>query len=149
MSHPAGAIRNYPFYPILPLSSLPFDLPPWRVAGPRDPATTLLFLGWRPGCRGGVVEGCHSAEEEVEVWRKGTSCRVGIPRPRRYGYRRGWFILEGLPPRYSLCKIVKINDKRRASESEKVSAAVAVLLPMLSPRGFPFRDLRCLHRLNV
>lgn len=53
MSHPAGAIRNYPFYPILPLSSLPFDLPPWRVAGPRDPATTLLFLGWRPGCRGG------------------------------------------------------------------------------------------------
>lgn len=147
MSHPAGAIRNYPFYPILPLSSLPFDLPPWRVAWTTWSGNyTLVF---RVAARGGVVEGCHSAEEEVGVRRKGTSCRVGIPRPRRYGYRRGWFILEGLPPRYSPCKIVKTNGKRRTSEAEKVPAAVAVLLPMLSPRGFPFRDLRCLHRLNV
>lgn len=60
----------------------------------------------------------------------------------------GGLYLKGYP-RGTVCKIVKTNDKRRASEPEKVPAAVAVLLLMLSPRGFPFRDLRCLHRLNV
>ena len=94
-------------------------------------------------------DGGARTEEEVEVHRKGTSCRVGIPRPRRHGYRRGWFILEGLPSWYSLCKIVKTAEIRRPREPEKVSAAVAVLLATLSPGGFPFRGLRCLHRLNV
>lgn len=92
---------------------------------------------------------CTEEEEEVVVRGKGTSCRVGIPRPRRHDYRRGWFILEGLPPRYSLCKIVKTTELRRSREPEKVLAAVFVLLAKLSPGGFPFRDLRCLHRLNV
>lgn len=61
----------------------------------------------------------------------------------------GGLYLKGYPRGYSLCKIVKTTERRRAREAEKVPAAVAVLLPTLSPRGFPFRDLRCLHRLNV
>lgn len=90
--------------------------------------------GWKDVGRGG---------------RTGASCRVGIPRPRCHGYRRGWFILEGLPPRYSLRKIVKTAGEPRRRYAEKLPLTARVLLLKLLPRGFPFRDLQCLHRLNV
>lgn len=153
MSHPAGAIRNYPFYPILPVSSLPFDLPPWRAPGPRDRSGnyTLVF---RVAARVSVMEGARGCVGgSGGGGGRGTSCRVGIPCPRRHGYRGGWFILEGLPRGYSLCKIVKTNGDPRLRLAGKSTACGRRTFSHAFTQGLSlsrpplFTSLKCLRQL--
>lgn len=142
MSHPPGAIRNYPSYSIL--TSLRPPTPPLQLGTPRDPATTLLFLEVAKGRRGwgrGWFE--RGGGEEEVVWEgwpgwNTTSASPWLPFGGEGGYTWGVTRVQSLqnPKNYPLFTWEKFNIVYKTFLNS--------LLPC-----FPFRDLRCLHRFHV